>query len=181
MEKTDTMSYNPRPSYGRGNSGGYAADNQRRPNPSSGPSGECAIEKILEKIGRLKNLEDLSVEEIAREDGIAECLVKNKNFRDNLKPTQLRRFFDSLMANRERLAEQGWSAIESDFYMIRPNLAYAQGRKLVPREFFQLIQACLQKIPSPDEEQAKKNYNRFIDLMQALVAYHKYWENRGGR
>jgi CRISPR-associated protein Csm2 len=61
--------------------------------------------------------------------------------------------------------------------MIRPNLAYAKGRKLIPDDFFQLVSACLEKVnpKGSTEDEIKKNYDRFVELMQALVAYIKYY------
>lgn len=134
------------------------------------------ISDIVARIERCKNLVEISIEDIAKEDGIAEKLARN--FRGGLKTTQLRKFFDSIVTNQENLKTKGWKSIESDFFMIRPNLAYAKGRKLIPDQFYRIVTLCLDRV-SPDgstEEQKKENYGRFVELLQALVAYSKYYE-----
>ncbi len=134
------------------------------------------IGKILEKIKRCKNLSEISIDEITKESGIAETFAKK--FGDKLKPTQLRKFFDKIVTNQENLRNRGWKSIEADFCMIRPNLAYAKGRKLIPDEFFQLISLCVERIAhagSPEEE-IKENYARFVQLLQSIVAYHTYYK-----
>ncbi len=129
-------------------------------------------QEILNRIEQTKNLAEIDIEEIAKENGIAESLVLA--FRGQLNPTQLRKFFDTIVRNQEQLREKGWEAAQADFYMLRPNLAYAKGRKLIPDDFFNLVDACMRKIPADSDAQIRKNYDRFVDLMKALVAYAKY-------
>ncbi len=173
----------PRPNYGNssGSNRQYSSQPPSRP-PYQGSGGGSRssgsdIEPVIRRIKELKQLADLPVEEISKEDGIAEKLAKDRNFRGNLKTTQLRKFFDTIVSNQERLKSGGWDLIESDFHMIRPNLAYAKGRKLIPDDFFHLVSACLEKVnpPGTDDTQRKENYKRFVELMQALVAYIKYY------
>lgn len=127
----------------------------------------------IKQIGQLKNLAELDIEEITKENGIAESFVLG--LRDQLKPTQLRKFFDTIVRNQEQIREKGWGAARAEFYMIRPSLAYAKGRKLIPNEFFDLVDTCMKKIPAGTEDQTIKNYDRFVDLMKAIVAYAKYY------
>lgn len=167
-----------RPQYGTGNPPKKRPFEERS---QSGPQG-TDIQAILGKIKSLKNLSDLSVEEIAKDNGIADSLAKDRNFRNNLKTTQLRKFFDTVINNQERLKTNGWKSIESDFFMMRANLAYAKGRKLIPDEFFQLVSLCIERIAPAGaaENQIIDNYDRFVELLQALVAYTKYYgEPRG--
>lgn len=174
----------PRPEWtqnrGPQNNPGFGGDRRQSDPPRSGGGfnrqQESAIEPELAKIRIHKNLSDLSIEEISKEGGIAETLAKS--FRGNLKTTQLRKFFDNIASNQERLKNGEWKDIESDFYMIRPNLAYAKGRKLIPDDFFILVSLCLEKVNTQgaDNKKIKDNYDRFVELMQALVAYTKYYE-----
>lgn len=127
----------------------------------------------IKQIGQLKNLADLDIEEITKENGIAESFVLELS--GQLKPTQLRKFFDTIVRNQEQIREKGWDAARAEFHMIRPSLAYAKGRKLIPNEFFDLVDTCMKKIPAGTEDQTIKNYDRFVDLMKAIVAYAKYY------
>lgn len=134
------------------------------------------IEKELEKIRNITHLSELNINEVTRENGIAETLAKS--FKEDLNSNQLRKIFDTIISNQERLKNYGWEAIESDFYMIRPNLAYAKARNLIPEGFFLLVELCCKKIRVTDDlKQTIKNYDRFVELMQAIVAYNKYHKN----
>ncbi|WP_373839844.1 type III-A CRISPR-associated protein Csm2 [Methanospirillum sp.] len=174
----------PRPDMTRGkgpqNNQGFGGDRKysNAPRNTGGYSRRQSsdIEPELAKIRACKNLSDLSIEEISKEGGIAETLAKS--FKGNLKTTQLRKFFDNIASNQERLKSGGWKDIESDFYMIRPNLAYAKGRKLIPDDFFILVSLCLERVNTQEANEKKviENYDRFVELMQALVAYTKYYE-----
>jgi CRISPR-associated protein Csm2 len=134
--------------------------------------------EILARIEKCKNLAEISCEEIAKESGIAEKLAQN--YKGKLNTTQLRKFFDKIVTNQENLKNKGWKSIESDFCMIRPNLAYAKGRKLIPDDFFKLISICLKRIApeGASDDQIKENYSRFVELLQSIVAYSKYYEGR---
>jgi len=132
---------------------------------------------IIKEIGKLKNLDELDIEHIAMENGIAESFVQGLG--EKLNTTQLRKFFDKIIRIQNQIRNQDQiqknrEAVRADFYMIRPSLAYAKGRKLIPNEFFELVDTCMKKIPAENDEQTIKNYNRFVDLMKAIVAYAKY-------
>ncbi|MDI9633607.1 MAG: type III-A CRISPR-associated protein Csm2 [Methanolinea sp.] len=142
--------------------------------PPRGNPGRGDDDEIIQKVKACRNLSDLPIEEITREEGLAERFAKRH--KDQLKATQLRKFFDKIITNQEILKTKGWESIRADFHMIRPGLAYAKGRKLIPDEFFDLISACLERI-APEgakEDQVRANYDRFVDILQSIVAYHKY-------
>ena len=167
-----------RPQYGTGKPPGNPHFEQKY----SAGSKENKIPAILAEIRSKKNLAEISVEDIAKENGIADSLANERNFRRDLKTTQLRKFFDTVVNNQERLKTSGWKSIESDFFMIRANLAYARGRGLIPQDFFDLVSLCIERIApaGSSEKQIKDNYDRFVELLQALVAYTKYYgESRG--
>ena len=132
---------------------------------------ETKIEKIIQKIKSLQNLSQLDEKEIAEEGGYAEQIAEEVK---DIKTTQLRKFFSEIKKNERELKEKGWKSIEGSFYMMRPNLAYAKARKLVPDPFFKLMNACMKQVDKGDEEQKKENYKRFVQFLEAIVAYHKY-------
>ncbi|MBR1369677.1 hypothetical protein RJ53_09395 [Methanocalculus chunghsingensis] len=128
----------------------------------------------MKKIQEARNLSGITVEEVAREDGIAESAAKA--FGKNLKTTQLRKFFDQAKSIEAGLKEDGWESVSADFAMLRPILAYAKGRRLIPDDFYLFISSCMAKVLAPDNdmEMTKKNYIRFIQILESVVAYHKY-------
>lgn len=135
---------------------------------------DSEIDEIIKKIESLQSLKDLVVEEIAKEGGYAEKVAKSQSFK-NLKTTQLRNLFDGIKENERKLTEKGWNAIEADFYMLRPSLAYAKARELIPEDFLNLMNACMKQVDKGDENGKKENYKRFVQFLEAIVAYHKYY------
>ena len=140
---------------------------------------ETEIDKIIQKIGNLQNLSQLDEKEIAKEGGYAEQIAKEvrelkKLKKGELKTTQLRKFFSEIKANERVLKEKGWNGIKADFYLMRPNLAYAKARNLVPDKFFKLMDVCMKQVDKGDDNQKKENYKRFVHFLEAIVAYHKF-------
>ena len=157
-----------RPNYGGGSGGDYGQRGQ-----SYDRGGVSGSEKeYIRKVRAVKSLGDIGIDEIAKEDGIAELAAKDFK---TLKPSQLRRVFDVVKKIDYTLVDKSWDGVEADFYMIRPILAYAKGRDLIPDDFYTLITIAMQKVPVGDDAQKKKNYRTFVNLLESIVAYHKYY------
>jgi CRISPR-associated protein Csm2 len=134
------------------------------------------IRDIIKKINSLQNMSELDEKTIAEENGYAESVARDRDIKERLKTTQLRRIFDRVKTIERNLNEHGWDAVRSDFYMLRPELAYAKARKLIPEQFFRLMDACMKQVDKGDNEQKRSNYARFVRFLEAIVAYHKYHE-----
>ncbi len=134
------------------------------------------IDDIIRKIDGLQNLGELDEKTIAEENGYAESVAADRDIKKRLKTTQLRKIFDRVKTIERKLNEDGWDAVQPDFYMLRPELAYAKARKLIPEQFFMLMNACMKQVDKGNNEQKKKNYARFVRFLEAIVAYHKYHE-----
>lgn len=155
----------------------YNNPNQRQSgsrNYGSQQGGGQSSPAFMEEIRKVRNLSELSVDEIAKEDGIAEQAAKE--FKINT--TQLRKFFDQAKSIEANLKERGWEDVSGDFAMLRPILAYAKGRKLIPELFYQFMTTCMGKVVSEDEQMTRKNYQRFIQILESVVAYRKYYEDK---
>jgi len=131
-------------------------------------------QEYITKVRGVDSLSEISIEEIAKEDGIAEMAAKNFK---GLKTTQLRRIFDAVKKIESDLADKSWSDVEAEFHMLRPLIAYAKGRNLIPNNFYTLITIAMQKVPVGDDDQKKKNYRIFVKLLESIVAYHKYYNS----
>lgn len=100
----------------------------------------------------------------------------DKNVSEALTTTQLRKFFGEVKRQQMNGYEQ------SKFIMLKPKLAYAVGRaksktKLHCKieDFYNVMADTIDKVAkSPDQTKAFKN---FIDIFEAIVAYHKVAEN----
>jgi CRISPR-associated protein Csm2 len=94
-------------------------------------------------------------------------------YRANLSTSQLRKFFGEMkrIQAQEFDNEGRWKA---EFQMLKPKLAYAVGRersadpKIV--DFYHELSSGI------DAVETKEQFHTFVQLVEAIVAYHKYFE-----
>ena len=125
----------------------------------------------LESISQLKP-EDYALEESGMANTIA---IKSK---EDMKFTQIRKFFGHLkkIEATEIKGKKDTDRIESTkLYLLIPELAYGVGRKVVNREFYDVMKICL----SGSKIKTVADFKRFIELLTAVIAYHKLSERRG--
>lgn len=151
----------------------YSKNYQQKSSYSNSKMSDKKRNEVLDHLQSVlgsKDFSELSYEEIAKQDGIAEKLAKQKGA---LKVTQLRKFFDQVKKIELNLSDKDWTdAVTRDFFMLRPQLAYAKGRDLISQEFFEQMSFCLDKVnASVNKPEA---YRRFSSLVEATVAYRKY-------
>jgi len=87
-----------------------------------------------------------------------------------LTTNQLRRFFGEV----KRQEMQGYN--ETQFILLKPKLAYAVGRDKGASkidEFYQLMSPLIDAVTD------QKSFKNFIQLFEAVVAYHKATEETG--
>lgn len=134
------------------------------------------VEEIIDKIGKLKMLKDLDIKSIADENGYADKIAHTLR---NMKTTQLRRFFGAIKlierTIEEENSEKAWDEVEAEFYLLKPKIAYAKGRKLIPEEFYQVLKVSLNKINVGTNEDKIENFKRFVKFLESIVAYHKFY------
>lgn len=145
--------------------------NQRGQNQNNGPN---EINEIINKINKLEKLADMSVKDFADEGGYADTVAKNSR---KLNTNQLRKFFGAV-----RLMEQKetWDEIEPEFYLLKPRLAVSAGRKNIPKDFYNLMMATMRKVDIGSEEEKLKGFKNFVDFFEAIVAYHKFYDETRG-
>ena len=131
------------------------------------------VEVILKGIENLNMFKDLDIKLLADEEKYADTLA-NKLKRMN--PTQLRRFFGAVKEIETNLDGNSWEDVEADFYLLKPKLAYAKGRKLIPAEFHEVVKTSMNKVDVGNNEDKIANYKMFVRFLESIVAYHKfYW------
>lgn len=85
-----------------------------------GRSDNNEIGKILDEIGKLEMLKDLSIKLIADEDEYADKIAHTLR---NMKTAQLRRFFGAIKlierTIEEENSEKAWDDVEAEFYLLR--------------------------------------------------------------
>ena len=135
------------------------------------------ISNILKKINELNMLKELNRKTFADEGGYADKIASNRSLK-YLKTTQLRKFFGAIKEMESNLKEGGWDQVEGDFYLLKPKLANAKGRSLIPIEFYEFMKTCMSKVDVGSEKDKEENFRRFVEFLEAVVAYHKYYNPR---
>jgi len=128
-----------------------------------------AARDVIEKIKRLKSMGDLDPAFFAEEGGEADRLAQE--FKGKLNPAQLRKIFGALkQIDRIVKADPDEKILSrSTINRLIPELAYALGRKLIPREFYELTSLSL----SQSKLQTVRDFRRLMEFLTALVAYQK--------
>jgi CRISPR-associated protein Csm2 len=127
----------------------------------------------LEKDGSLSEI--IKIEDFAEEGRLADQLAWE--FRNTLKPTQLRKVFHAIkeiekkFKGRDKEAELT-SDDRAEITPLLPELAYARGRELIPKKFYQLMKIGL----SQDKLKKVKDFTLLVQFLTAILAYHKYRE-----
>ncbi|MCB0630726.1 MAG: type III-A CRISPR-associated protein Csm2 [Saprospiraceae bacterium] len=99
-----------------------------------------------------------------------------------LSTSQIRKFFGQV----KRLQAQGYDETSrTDLLMLSPQLAYAVGRdkKKVRRElvdsskihyFYDEVQRAMDAVDAPHISDEKQYFKNFVNLIEAIVAYHRF-------
>ncbi len=127
------------------------------------------VKDVIEEIRRLNRMAELDPAKFAEEGGYADTLARE--FGRDLKATQLRKVFGSLKQVDLRLKTEAPQnpLARAEINRLIPELAYAFGRNLVPREFYELMKMCL----SQTKLQSVGDFQRLMEFLTAVLAYHK--------
>lgn len=105
--------------------------------------------------------------------------AQGKAFSREVRTSQLRTFYSAVNRIRVRFQQEHsvTSPVERSLILLKPKLAYAAGRHPRQLKTFQsfMVQAIDGVVKSNDKDKA---LNNFFDLLEAVVAYHKF---HGGR
>lgn len=134
------------------------------------------IEDVTRRVQREGTLTDvLPRSEMAPAGGYAD-VVARRLARENMKISQLRRFFGEIKGFQAKCRQQRRDGLETyeldEEFLLLPEIAYAVGRDLVPEEFYDLVRTCI----AEDKVQTIDDMERFIEFVTAIVAYHKHHE-----
>ena len=127
---------------------------------------------VINKINSCSSLSEIPVKDfLDAETGYAHIVAKKSK---RVNTTQLRKFFAALKKMEQK---DTWDEIETEFYLLKPRMAVAVGRKNLPKEFYNVIMAAMAKVDNiADNELKMKNFDMFVKFFEAIVAYHKYEE-----
>ncbi|MCL2115328.1 MAG: type III-A CRISPR-associated protein Csm2 [Methanobrevibacter sp.] len=135
------------------------------------------VDNIIMEINRLNELKELKPKIYADEEGyagkIAKKFSKGRDDSQKLNSNQLRKFFGAIRDIESK--EGNWEEIEPQFYLLKPKLAVSVGRKLIPKDFYELMKACMSKVDVGEDEDKLKNFDTLVKFLEAIVAYSKYY------
>lgn len=132
------------------------------------------INEVKNKIDSCTTLSDIPTKDfLDAETGYAHIVAK-ESVKQKLNTTQLRKFFAALKKMEQN---SNWGEIETEFYLLKPRMAVAVGRKNLPKQFYNVIMAAMAKVDNVEDDNLKmKNFDIFVKFFEAIVAYHKYEE-----
>lgn len=130
------------------------------------------LKRLLSQSGTLTKL--LKPEEFALEGQVAADIAQR--YKDELKPNQARRIFHTFKEIDRNTRHASAEADLSDddrmrLTLLMPELAYAVGRDLIPREFYEVLRLCLQR----DKLQTVGDLRRLVQFLSAVLAYQKFY------
>lgn len=104
-------------------------------------------------------------------DGILERRAKAWK----MQTTQLRKFFDHIK-NIEKKASASGKEFERELVLLIPMLKNAQARGLLSGACARDMEYMIRKVIGASGEQKQKAFKNMVDILEAIVAYHKYIE-----
>lgn len=145
------------------------------PDRSSKSSPQQEPEKlIIETIQPLDGLQQYKIQDLVEQTE----KLGTKLFRSGLKTNQIRKFLDAANALKAELGRDQISTIDAigKLHLLRPKLAYAaarQGKRDSPVEpMKEVLEAAIKKVRQ-EPELFKKDFERFAQLVESIIAYHK--------
>ncbi len=119
---------------------------------------------VVNYIGTLNKFLEIDIENFLKHEGICEAIGAGIDF----KTTQLRKLFHSIKSIKHEV-KKGGKKLHKLRVKLMPVLAYAKGRDLIDKEFFEFAKACLAKIKDNND------FEIFSEIFEAIVAYHRYY------
>lgn len=165
--------YGRKPTY-QGNSNRTYNDRSKNQQGGAPKSSENPqIVELIERINRGGALHNtLTCEEInlprkaAFNVGVAFKSKGNSTDDKTLNTNQLRKYFEQISNVRGLEVEKA----KTELFKVLPQIAYAAGRKVCPKDFYKLMEACI----SPSTLKDEQDIDALIDFLTAVVAYTKF-------
>jgi CRISPR-associated protein Csm2 len=181
MQPTRSGSGNQRPPDNRRQQGGQSYGSQRYGAGAGG--GSSPPPKLPEPETIIYFLDDKEEKfDPALMDSKAEEIGKALALQDELKPSQLRRYYDDVLNLRNRLEakyrqtggdrEAIFELLRADFKMLKAKAAYARGRD---KDMFpeRLLKFFINHVHSVD---TARKFDAFCHHFQAVVAFHRFYK-----
>ncbi len=132
---------------------------------------------VIDELRRKNNISELKAEEYAKENGLAHQFaqeITGRFAKPEIKMAQLRKLFNSIkiIDNSIKGKNENDKFINDNIYLIIPEVAYAVGRGVAPKGFYEVIKFFIDKVST------NKDYKIFVSFLEATIAYARYEEKR---
>ncbi|MDZ8054610.1 MAG: type III-A CRISPR-associated protein Csm2 [Aulosira sp. ZfuVER01] len=128
------------------------------------------VEEIIAKIKGLNDgLKSYPIRELVQHAEKFGPYLKQQRLETN----QVRKFLDAINRLKAELTEKdNFAAIETEVVLLKPKLAYAAARQKAAKPLGDVMSAAIDKVSS------KEDFERLVQLLESIIAYHKA---EGGR
>jgi CRISPR-associated protein Csm2 len=128
------------------------------------------VQEVKSKLQNLDSMSDLSYEDFCEENKYAHSLAQR--WKGELKPTQLRKVFNQLKDQKKEVQKRDVKEVfdRKNIIKLMPMLAYACGRDLIPKDFYDIMKICLSK----EKLKTNKDFILLVEFIEAILAFHKY-------
>ncbi|ALT68968.1 type III-A CRISPR-associated protein Csm2 [Methanobrevibacter millerae] len=118
-----------------------------------------------------KDFYKITIDEITDDNGLAYELAEA--FIEDVSHTQLRNYYAHIK-KIDRYSNE-WSEIKPQLLLLKPRLASKLAQEKISYGFYNFMEFCIEKInQGTDDEIKEKNFERFVQLFESIVAYHNY-------
>lgn len=124
------------------------------------------IQDVQKSIRALPSMSALDPKDYAEKDGWADIVAKTSIIKAN----QLRKIFHYIKELRREFQKNNSNFNRAKVALLMPSLAYAQGRDLIPKDFFELLILCF----GQDKCKTAQDFESASNFLEAILAYHKY-------
>jgi len=123
-----------------------------------------------------KGILNIDLEIYIKPSGICEGIAYAVGCLEELKRSQLRKFFNEIKAIEYDLKSgEDVKEIKIRILTLIPKLAYAKGRKLIDENFYEFMKTILSKVKEDmNKENAQEVFEIFVKILESIVAYHTY-------
>ena len=156
--------------------GGHGSQRDFRPDEKREFSLKSTEDSFHEKKVKQKSIENWVLNGITKEtvefaNAFGEFVAKN-----DLTTSQIRTSFGEM----RRIQMNSFSKQKTDFLLLKPKLAYAVKRhnKQGLTKFYEFFSIAYDVVDTVDLVSGEKHFENLMNLMEAVLAYHKYY---GGR
>jgi CRISPR-associated protein Csm2 len=125
-------------------------------------------QQIIHQITSLTSLKDYPIRDLVQHAEKFGPALKQKRLETN----QIRKFLDAVNQIKANLANKHFEEMEVEVVLLKPKLAYAAARQDAVKLLSQVISAAIDRVHS------KEDFERLVQLMESIIAYHKAVEGK---